>query len=81
MAPDSNTFQDDYEVTREPQHVHAANKLQTRKLDANHKAADLKEIIKCISSIDDIEKNNLSGLLRKYEHLKLLQCQKFITTL
>jgi hypothetical protein len=69
MAPASTIFQDDYEETREPQHVHAANKLQTRILDANYKAADLKEIIKCISTIDDIEKHNLLGLLRKYEHL------------
>jgi hypothetical protein len=69
MDPASTIFQDDYDVTREPQHFHAANKSQTRILDANYKAADLLEIIKCISTIDDIEKNNLLGLLRKYEHL------------
>jgi hypothetical protein len=69
MAPVSNIVQDDYEVTREPQHVHAVNKRQTHILEANYKAADLKEIIKCISTIDDIEKKNLLGLLRKYEHL------------
>jgi hypothetical protein len=69
MAPTSTIFQDDYDVTCEPQHVHAANKHQTRILDANYKAVDLPEIIKCISTIDTIEKNNLLGLLRKYEHL------------
>jgi hypothetical protein len=69
MAPASTIFQGDYDATREPQHVHAANKRQTRILDANYKATDLSEIIKCISTIDDIEKNNLLGLLRKYEHL------------
>jgi hypothetical protein len=68
MAPSSTIFQDDYEATREPQHVHAANKRQTCILDANYKAADLQDIIKCISTIDDIEKNNLLGLLRRYEH-------------
>jgi hypothetical protein len=65
----STIFQDDYEATREPQHVHASNKHQTCILDANYKAADLKEIIKCISTIDDIEKHNCLNLLRKYEHL------------
>jgi hypothetical protein len=68
MAPASTIFQDDYEATREPEHVHATNKHQTLALDTNYKAADLKENIKCISTIDDIEKNIL-GLLRKYEHL------------
>jgi hypothetical protein len=43
-------------------------KSQTHISDANYKAADLKDIIKCISTIDDIEKNNLLKLLRKYEH-------------
>jgi hypothetical protein len=69
MALASTIFQDDYEATCEPQHVHAANKRQTRILDANYKAAGLKQIIKCISTIDNTEKNNLLGLLRKYEHL------------
>jgi hypothetical protein len=69
MAPASTIFQDDYDATREPPHVHAANKRQTRILDAKYKAADLPEIRKCISTIDDIEKNNLLGLLRKYGHL------------
>jgi hypothetical protein len=45
MATASTIFQDDYEATREPQHVHAANKRQTIILDANYKAADIKEII------------------------------------
>jgi hypothetical protein len=48
MALASTIFQDDYEATREPEHVHAANKRQTRILDAIYKAADLSEIIKCI---------------------------------
>jgi hypothetical protein len=69
MAPVSSIFQDDYDVTFEPQHIHAANKCQTRLLDANNKAADLPEIIKKNSTIYDIEKNNLLGLLRKCEHL------------
>jgi hypothetical protein len=59
MAPASTIFQDDYDATREPQHIHAANKRQTRILNANYKAADLKDIIKCISTIDDIEEKNL----------------------
>jgi hypothetical protein len=49
--------------------MHEANKHQTHILDANYKAADLSEIIKCISTIDEIDKNNLLDLLRKYEHL------------
>jgi hypothetical protein len=69
MAPASTIFQDDYDATREPQHVHAANKRQTHILDANYKAADLPDIIKCISTIDDIEKHNLLSLLRKYGYL------------
>jgi hypothetical protein len=69
MAPASTIFQDDHDATSEPHHVHAANKLQTRILDANYKAAGLPEIIKFISTIDDIEKHNLLGLLRKYENL------------
>jgi hypothetical protein len=56
MAPASTIFQDDYEGTREPQHVHAANKRQPRILDTHYKVADLQEIIKCISTIDDIRK-------------------------
>jgi hypothetical protein len=69
MALVSTIFQDDYEATREAQHVHAANKRQTCLLDANYKAADLQEIIKCISTIDNIGEKNLLGLLRNYEHL------------
>jgi hypothetical protein len=69
MAPASTIFQDDDEATREHQQVHAANKQQTLILGTNYNAADLQEIIKCISTIDDIEKNNLLGLLRNYEHL------------
>jgi hypothetical protein len=56
MAPASTIFKDDYDATCEPEHIHAATKCQTRILDANYKAADLREIIKCISIIDDIEK-------------------------
>jgi hypothetical protein len=59
MAPASTIFQDDYNATCEPEHIHAANKRQTRILDANHKADNLSEILKCISTIDDIEKHNL----------------------
>jgi hypothetical protein len=69
VAPTSTIFQDAYDATREPQHVHAANTRQTRIHDTNYKATDLPEIIKCISTIDDIEKNNLLGLLRKYKNL------------
>jgi cell division septum initiation protein DivIVA len=64
MAPASAIFQDDYKATHEPQNVHAANKRQTRILDANYKASDLQEITKYISTIDDIEKNNILGLLK-----------------
>jgi hypothetical protein len=56
-------LQDDNDATREPQHVHAAHKHQFHILDANYKASILSEIIECISTIDDIEKNNLLGLL------------------
>jgi hypothetical protein len=59
VTPSSTIFQDDYDVNREPQHVHAANKRQTRMLYANYKAADLKDIIKCFSTIDDIEKKTI----------------------
>jgi hypothetical protein len=69
VTPSSNISQDDYEATCEPEHIYAANKRQTCTLDTNYKAADLQEIIKCISTIDDIEKHNLLVLLRKYEHL------------
>jgi hypothetical protein len=58
MAPTSTVFQDDYAQASEPEHVHAANKRQTRILDANYEATDLKEIIKFISTRDDIEINN-----------------------
>jgi hypothetical protein len=53
MALTSTIFQDDYEAAREPQHVHASNKRQTCILDATYKAADLKETIKYISTIED----------------------------
>jgi hypothetical protein len=69
MAPASTVFQDDYDKASEPEHVHAANKRQTCILDANYEAADLKEIIESISTINDIERNKLLQLLRKYEHL------------
>jgi hypothetical protein len=36
MAPANTIFQDDYEATLEPQHVHAENKRQTRILDTNY---------------------------------------------
>jgi hypothetical protein len=52
MAPASTIFQDDYDATREPQHIHASTERQTRLSDENYKAADLPEIIKCISTID-----------------------------
>jgi hypothetical protein len=42
MAPASTVFQDDYAETCEPEHVRATNKCQTRILDANYKATDLK---------------------------------------
>jgi hypothetical protein len=45
------------------------NKRQTRILDANYEAADIKEIVKCISTIDDIERNIILLLLIKYEHM------------
>jgi hypothetical protein len=70
MALASTILKDGYEATCEPHHVHAANKRQTHILDANYKVADLKEIIICISRIDDIEKRNRLKLLRKYEHLR-----------
>jgi hypothetical protein len=57
MAPSSTLFQDVYEATCEAQHVQAANKRQTLILDANYKTADLKEIIKCISTIDNTEQH------------------------
>jgi hypothetical protein len=36
MDPASTIFQDYYDATREPQHVHAVNKRQTRILDENY---------------------------------------------
>jgi hypothetical protein len=69
MAPARTLFQDDYDATCEPEHIHAANRRQTRILDTNYKATDLSETIKCISTIDDVEKNSLLSLLQKYEHL------------
>jgi hypothetical protein len=56
MVPASTIFQDDYDATCEPELIQAANKRQTRILDANYKAADLREIIKIISTIEDNEK-------------------------
>jgi hypothetical protein len=53
MALASTIFQDDYDVTCEPEHIHAANKRQTRIVDANYKATDLREIIKSISTSED----------------------------
>jgi hypothetical protein len=69
MAPDSTVFQDDYSKASEPEHVHASNNHQSRILDANYEAADLKEIIKSISTLDDIERNILLQLLIKYQHI------------
>jgi CBS-domain-containing membrane protein len=68
VASASTVFEDDYEATCGLQHVHAASKRQTPILDAKYKAADLKEIIRCISTIVDNERNKLLKLLRKYEH-------------
>jgi hypothetical protein len=48
MDPASNVFQDDYAKASESEHVHAANKGQTRILEVNYEAEDLKEIVKCI---------------------------------
>jgi hypothetical protein len=59
MDPAITVFQDDYAKASEPEHVHAVNKCQTRILYANYEAAKLKEIIKSISTIDDIERNKL----------------------
>jgi hypothetical protein len=69
MASARTVFQDDYAKASEPEHVHAANKRQNHILDAKYEAADLKEIIKSISTINKIERNKLLQLLRKYEHL------------
>jgi hypothetical protein len=69
MAPASTVFQDDYAKASEPEHVHEEKKRQTRILDANYEAANLKEIIKSISTINDIERNKILLLLRKCEHL------------
>jgi hypothetical protein len=69
IAPASTVFKDDYAKASEPEHVHTPNKHQTSILDATYEAADLKEIVKCISTIDDIERNRLLILLRNYEHL------------
>jgi hypothetical protein len=69
MTPASIVFQDDYAKASEPEHVHAANTHQTCILDANYEAADLKEIVKYISTIYDIERNRLLLLLRKYDYL------------
>jgi hypothetical protein len=54
MAPASTVFQDYYAKASEPEHVHAEKKRQTNILDASYEAADLKEIIKSISTMDDI---------------------------
>jgi hypothetical protein len=69
MAPASTVFQDDYAKAIDTEHVHAANKRQTLTLAANYETEDLKEIVKTISTIDDIERNRLLLLLIKYEHL------------
>jgi hypothetical protein len=69
MAPASTAFQDDYAKASGPEHVHAENKRQAGILDATYEAADLKEIIVSISTINEIEINKLLQLLRKYEHL------------
>jgi hypothetical protein len=69
MAPASTVFKNDYAKASEPEHAHAANKRQTRILDATYEAEDLKEIIESMSTINYIEKNKLLQLLRKYEHL------------
>jgi hypothetical protein len=59
MAPASTLFQDDYAQSSETEHVYAANKRQNRILDANYGAADLKEIVKSISTIEAIERHRL----------------------
>jgi hypothetical protein len=69
MVLASTIFQDDYAATCEPEHIHASSKRQTRILDASYKAADLSEIIKCISTIDDVEKNSSIKSTKKHEHL------------
>jgi hypothetical protein len=58
MGPAITVFKDDYAKASEPEHVRAEKKRQTRILDANYEAADLKEIIESISTINDIEKIN-----------------------
>jgi hypothetical protein len=68
MAPASIVFQDNYTKARKPEHFRAENKRQTHILDDNYEEADLKESVKCISIIDNIERNRLLLLLRNYEH-------------
>jgi hypothetical protein len=48
MAPASTLLLDNYTKASEPEHVRAANKRQTRILDANYEAVDIKEIVKSI---------------------------------
>jgi hypothetical protein len=79
MALASTLFQDYYAKASEPEHVDAANKRQTHILDASYEAADLKEIIKSISTLNEIERNKLLQLLRNYEllnysHSRNLRC-------
>jgi hypothetical protein len=56
MAPASTVFKDDYAKASEPEHVHAENTCQTLILYVNYEAADLNEIIKSISTINEIDK-------------------------
>jgi hypothetical protein len=66
MAPASTIFQDDYDATCEPEHIHSANKRQNRILDTNYKAADLREIIKNVFQ----QLKTVRNLMEPYDTLK-----------
>jgi hypothetical protein len=69
LSPVSTVLYDVHAEIYEPEHVHAAIKRQTRILDAKYEAADLREIVESISTINDTEKGELLRLLQKYEEL------------
>ena len=61
MAPARTVLETIYDESLELEHVHAAIKRQTKILDAHYEAANLKEIVKSIPEITDIERNKLLG--------------------
>jgi hypothetical protein len=69
VKPSRTVLETIYDKNLEPEHIHAVIKRQTKILDARYEAADLKEIVKLIDHISDIERKFIQWHTRRLGNL------------